>query len=205
MDSSSVKASGCCAQGRGVQPHALLERRRARRPPALVGAAVEERGRPEVAMVPAREVAAQMTAAGTHGVDLVERQRLVVDADLDEQGAGVADELRAQHDGLVAALQAALEVADVVQQRGAREGAEHGRDAGLGGPLLVEALGVGDGGVGEARQAVEARQVGGRGVAEKVLRRAVHVDGGAHVEGAAADAVHERRAAAARAGARRGR
>ena len=56
-------------------------------------------------------------------------------------------------------------------------------------------LGVRHAGVGEARQAVEARQVGRGGVAQEVLRRAVHIGGRAHVEGAAADAIHERRAA----------
>ena len=173
-----------------------LSVRRARGRPAVVRRAVEQARLPRLAVMLARVAPAQVTAAGAHGVDLVQRQRLVVDADLDEQRAGVAHQLVAEDDRLVAALQPALEVADVVQQRGAAERAEHRGDAGLGRPLLVEALGVGDRGVGEARQPVEARQVGRGGVAEEVLGRAVHVDGGAHVEGAAADAVDERRAAA---------
>ena len=175
--------------------HALLERGRTGGRPAVVGRAVEQARRPRLAVAPACVAPAQVAAAGADGVDLVQRQRVIVDAHLDEQRAGVAHQLVAEDDRVVAALQAALQVADIVQQRGAAERAEHRGDAGLGGPLLIERLRVGDRRIGEAGQPIEPGEVGRSRIAEEVLGRAVHVDGGAHVEGAAADAVHERRTA----------
>ncbi len=174
--------------------HALLERGRALGPPALVDRLVEQVGLPEAAVAAARHGARQMVAAGTGEHDLVEGQRLVVDGQLLAEGAGVAGELVAEHEGLVGALQPRLEVADVVQQRRPAELAEDGAHGRLGRRLLVEELAVGVAGVGPARQAVPARQVDARLVAQGHARRPVRFDHGAHVEHADAGAVEERRA-----------
>ena len=61
-------------------------------------------------------------------------------------------------------------------------------------PLLVEQLGVGHAGVGEARQAVVASHVGADLLGEQRVRRDVGVGHGAHVHRTGADAVDERRA-----------
>ena len=102
---------------------------------------------------------AEVVAAGTGGLDLVQRQRFVVDRHRLEQGARIAGDLVAEHEALVGALQAGLEVADVVEQRGPRELAEDRRDAELERPLLVEQLAVRVAGVGPARQAVALDEV----------------------------------------------
>ena len=67
-----------------------------------------------------------MVAPGAGEHDLVEGERLVVDRQPFAEGARVADELIAEHEMLVGALQSRLEVAHVVQQRGPAQFAEQG-------------------------------------------------------------------------------
>ncbi len=90
----------------------------------------------------------------------VQRQGLVVGAQPRHERLGVADQMVAEQDRLVAALETGLQVAHVVQQRRPRESLPR-MPVSAASALHCSSsiLRVGVGGIGEARQAVPARQV----------------------------------------------
>ena len=134
-----------------------------------------------------------MVATWPHGHDLVQLEGVAADGQRGQERLHVADDLVAQHKCLERALHARLEVADIVQQRGAGERTEDGGQSGLQRRLFVEKLAVRHAGVGPAGQSVGACQIAGSLVAERRFRRQVDLDCGAHVEHADAGAVHEGR------------
>ncbi len=171
--------------------HPLQQRRAAGRGPAVVGALVDQRRTPEVPEVPSRHPGAEVVAAGADGRDLGEREGFVGHRQVGEQGSRVAGDLVAEYEPLERALQTALEVADVVEQRGARQRAHDRGDAHLERPLLVQGFAVGVAGVVPARKAVPADQVELRLVAEEHAGRVVDIHGVLHVHDARADAHDE--------------
>src|SRR5665647_2423142 len=96
---------------------------------------VEEVALPDLPKVLSRVGPGEVVAARPYRLDLVQRQGLVVGGQRRHERLGPAEQVVAEDDRLVTALQAALEVAHVVQQRPAREPAEDGRQRRLRAPL----------------------------------------------------------------------
>ena len=119
VSSSSVKAGGSARSSRRrsrTRASSVLP------PPARQRSWVcwsMSRRLPERAVPLSRHAPREVVAARADRVDLVEGEGCVVEGEAVEDGAGVAGELVAEHHGLERALQARLEVADVVQEGGA--------------------------------------------------------------------------------------
>jgi hypothetical protein len=128
---ASSANAGSVASRSARRAHAFEERAAVVREPAVVGVLVDERRLPEAPVVRARHPGAEVVAAGTGGLDLGLRERLVVHRHRVEQRTRVPGHLVAEHEALEGALEAGLEVADVVQERRPRQGSQARRDAEL--------------------------------------------------------------------------
>jgi len=102
------------AQLGGSGLETVEQRPRPARLPCIVASRIEEVTLPDLPEVLARGGRGQLVATRPHPLDLVQRQRVIIDGRRRHERVRPAEQVVAEDDGLVAALQAAFEAADIL-------------------------------------------------------------------------------------------